>query len=80
MDSPELPAAEVQVFLNVVAASGRDPGEFAVKLDSDGQVHVTGPRGSASYAAANWITRFSRQLQGGFFDPRAAPPPIRVRR
>jgi hypothetical protein len=80
MSGTELPPVEMQVFLNVVAATGRDPEAFAVAMDPDGHVHVTGPSGTASYAAGNWITRFSRQLQRGFFDPRSAPAPIRVRR
>ena len=70
----ELPAVEIQVFLNVVAASGRDPAAFAVALERDGQVHVTGPHGSAFYARGHWITPFSRHLQRGFFDSGAADP------
>jgi hypothetical protein len=32
-------------------------------------VHVTGPHGSAFYAANIWLARFSRHLERGFFDP-----------
>jgi hypothetical protein len=80
MSGTELTPVELQVFLNVVAATGRDPEAFAVAMDPDGHVHVTGPSGTASYAAGNWITRFSRQLQFGFFASRSASAPIRVRR
>jgi hypothetical protein len=80
MSGTELTPVELQVFLNVVAATGRDPEAFAVAMDPDGHVHVTGPSGTASYAAGNWITRFGRQLRCVFFDLWSAPPPIRVRR
>lgn len=77
MNRRELPQAEVQVFRNVVSATGRDPAAFAVEMHPDGQVHVTGPQGSACYAATNWISRFSRHLDRGFFDPRMQAAPAR---
>lgn len=77
MNRCELPQAEVQVFRNVVSATGRDPAGFAVEMNPDGQVHVTGPQGSAFYAAPHWISRFSRHLERGYFDPRVQPEPPR---
>jgi hypothetical protein len=79
MNDP-LPPAEIQVFHNVVSCSGRDPAAFAVELQ-DGQVHVTGPKGSAFYAPGNWLSRFSRHLERGFYDPLVEnrPAPIRTR-
>lgn len=78
MTAPALPPSEVQVFRNLLAASGRDPAAFAVEIRSDGRVHVTGPQASACYAADNWITRFSRHLDRGYFDPAGDPSPIKV--
>jgi hypothetical protein len=69
----------VQVFWNVLSASGRDPASFAVEMDPDGQVHVTGPRGSAFYAAGTWLSRFSRHLEKGYFDPASQQPATRIR-
>lgn len=69
MNDLQVPQTEVQVFQNVISASGRDPAAFAAEMRPDGQVHVTGPQGSAFYAAGSWLTRFSRHLEKGFFDP-----------
>lgn len=71
--------AEVQVFQNVLTASGRDPAAFAVEMHPDGRVHVSGPQGSAFYASGNWISRFSRHLEKGFFDGPMRLPADRVR-
>ena len=79
MNRPELPHTEVQVFRNVLSASGRDPAAFTVEMHPDGQVHVTGPQGSAFYAAGNWIARFSRHLEKGFFDSAQAAAAARIR-
>lgn len=69
MNKLQVPRTEVQVFQNVISASGRDPAAFAAEMRQDGQVHVTGPHGSAFYAANIWLARFSRHLERGFFDP-----------
>ena len=58
MNRCELPQAEAQVFRNVVGATGRDAAAFTVETRPDGQVHVTGPQGSALYGARHWISRF----------------------
>jgi hypothetical protein len=71
--------AEVQVFQNVLTASGRDPAAFAVEMHPDGRVHVSGPQGSAFYALANWISRFSRHLENGYFDGAMRLPADRMR-
>lgn len=79
MTDHQLLPTEIQVFRNVVSATGRDPAAFTVDLHPDGQVHVTGPQGSAFYAPANWLSRFSRQLERGFFDRGPGPARIRTR-
>jgi hypothetical protein len=79
MTEHQLPPTEIQVFRNVVSATGRDPAAFTVDLHPDGQVHVTGPQGSAFYAPATWLSRFSRQLERGFFDGGAGSSPARIR-
>jgi hypothetical protein len=79
MNEQPLPQSEVQVFRNVVSASGRDPAAFAVELHPDGQVHVTGPQGSAFYDPATWLSRFSRQLEKGFFDQGTRVPQAKIR-
>lgn len=79
MPQQQVSPGEVLVFQNVVAASGRDPCAFAVELSAEGLVRVTGPQASACYAVPNWITRFSRQLESGYFDPRMGAAPVRVR-
>ena len=79
MTEHQLPPTEIQVFRNVVSATGRDPATFTVDLHPDGQVHVTGPQGSAFYPPANWLSRFSRQLERGFFGPDGSAGRIRTR-
>src|SRR4051812_25885828 len=67
MDQPE--TADIEAFRTLVTATGRDPGVFALALHPDGNVRVTGPRGTAFYPRADWLPRFFRHLERGFFDP-----------
>lgn len=69
----QIPVSEIQVFRNLVQASGRDPAAFRVDVQPDGHVHVRGPRGNAFYETGNWIPRFSRHLEKGFYDAAKAP-------
>lgn len=70
----QIPVIEIQVFRNLVRTSGRDPAAFIVDLQPDGQVHVRGPRGIAFYETENWIPRFSKHLERGFYDDTGRPP------
>jgi hypothetical protein len=64
----QIPVSEIQIFRNLVLASGRDPAVFTAEVQPDGHVHVRGPRGNAFYTAGEWIPRFSRHLDKGFYD------------
>ena len=70
----QIPISEIQVFRNLVVASGRDPAVFMAEGQPDGHVHVRGPRGNAFYAAGDWIPSFSRHLDKGFYDAGARVP------
>ena len=70
-----IPLDELQVFDNIIRASGRDPARYEARLHPDGHVHVAGPNGSAYYPRADWIAGFSRHLDRSFFDlPSRVPP------
>ena len=63
-----IPSDENQTFHDLVVASGRDPAGFTVELHPDGHMRVMGPRGVAFYPQDQWLGRFSRHLEKGFFD------------
>lgn len=69
-----IPPAENQLLVNLLIASGRDPGSFHASIQPDGLVRVTGPRGTAYYPRDTWFTRFSRHLDKSFFDPEVPAP------
>jgi hypothetical protein len=61
-------AADVEAFRTLVTATGRDPADFQFELHPDGNVRVRGPRGTAFYSGSEWLGRFFRHLERGFFD------------
>jgi hypothetical protein len=69
-----LPFDDIQSFQDIIRASGRDIADYSIELTPLGQVHVTGPNGTAFYPRACWMPAFSRHLERAFFDlPKRVP-------
>ena len=61
--------AQTRLLRSVVRLNGGDPDQFRAAFTSDGGICVLGPCAAAFYPVDAWLTRFTRHLERGFFQP-----------
>ena len=66
--------AQTRLVRSLVRLNGGDPEQFRAAFTSDGGICVLGPSAAAFYPVEAWLTRFTRHLERGFFQPRPAGP------
>ena len=58
-----------QLIHAIVRFTGRAPEGFQVAVLEDGSIQVRGPHGAAFYPQQAWLSKFTRHLHRGFYDP-----------
>jgi hypothetical protein len=66
--------SQTRLVRSLVRLNGGDPQQYRATFTSDGGICVLGPCAAAFYPVDAWLTRFTRHLERGFFQPGAGGP------